>query len=114
MQVCILTRRDTVANEINDRHRNQAHLSETPLPSNLSATTDVKQALKDTSYIIHCIPVQQSFEFLSERAADIPPTVPIVSTSKGLHTDTLETMQGEFCSTPQLSSTYHVAFLVTT
>ena len=94
VQVCILTRREQVAREINDNKKNKAHLDETLLPTNLSATTDVKQALEGTSYIIHCIPVQSSFEFLSERAADIPPTVPIVSTSKGLHTDTLETMQG--------------------
>jgi glycerol-3-phosphate dehydrogenase (NAD(P)+) len=94
-QVCILTRREQVVSEINDRHQNPAHLASTQLPSNITATTDLKEALAGTSFIIHCIPVQNSYEFLSERAADIDPTVPIVSTSKGLHTDTLETMQGK-------------------
>ena len=37
-------------------------------------------------------PRQQSAEFLATHAALIPPQLPIISTSKGLNSDTLETM----------------------
>ena len=42
--------------------------------------------------IVHSIPVQASTAALTDLAEHIPPTVPIVSTSKGLHTETLQVM----------------------
>jgi len=91
--VCLLTRREQVAKGINENHRNPAHLSDFELPPNLTAHTCTSEALAGASFIVHCIPVQESFDFLRDRAADIHPDVPIVCTSKGMHAESLETMQ---------------------
>ena len=90
--VVVLTRREEVARGINDEHRNPTHLKEFALPENLKATTDADEALRGTSFIVHCIPLQSTKVFLEGIREKIEPEVPIVSTSKGLHTETLEMM----------------------
>ena len=90
--VVVLTRREEVATGINTEHRNPVHLKEYKLPENLKATTDAKEALKNTSFIVHCIPLQSTKPFLEGLKDVIEPDVPIVSTSKGLHTETLDMM----------------------
>ena len=91
-RVVVLTRREEVAEGINLEHRNPKHLQEFLLPGNLTATTDANEALRGTGFIVHCIPLQSTKEFLEEMKDKIEPDVPIVSTSKGLHTETLEMM----------------------
>jgi glycerol-3-phosphate dehydrogenase (NAD+) len=90
--VVVLTRREEVATGINTEHRNPVHLKEYKLPDNLKATTDAKEALENTSFIVHCIPLQSTKPFLEGLKDVIEPGVPIVSTSKGLHTETLDMM----------------------
>jgi len=90
--VVVLTRREEVAEGINTEHRNPTHLKEFKLPENLTATTDADVALRNTSFIVHCIPLQSTKEYLEKMKDKIEPEVPIVSTSKGLHTETLEMM----------------------
>lgn len=92
LHVVLLTRRDNVAEFIRKEHRNPTHLKEFPLPFNLTATTDAERALRDVDYIVHSIPVQSSLEYLTSLAPLIPEHVPIISTSKGLHTKTLQLM----------------------
>jgi len=92
--VVLLTRREEVATAVNQQHRNPSHLTSFELPPNLTACTDDAAALAGASCIIHCIPVQQSAEFLAARKHLIPPELPVVCTSKGLNSDTLETMDG--------------------
>ena len=90
--VVVLTRREVVASEINANRRNPTHLTEFELPENLKATTSAQDALKGTSFIVHCIPLQSSAPFLANLKDAIGENVPIVSTSKGLHTQTLQMM----------------------
>ncbi|QDZ19916.1 glycerol-3-phosphate dehydrogenase [Chloropicon primus] len=90
--VVVLTRREEVAEGINKDRRNPTHLKEFLLPENLKATTDAVEALRGTSFIVHCIPLQSTKSFLESMKDKIEPGVPIVSTSKGLHTETLEMM----------------------
>eukprot|EP00928_Gymnodinium_smaydae_P039224 TRINITY_DN26835_c0_g2_i1.p1 TRINITY_DN26835_c0_g2~~TRINITY_DN26835_c0_g2_i1.p1 ORF type:complete len:389 (+),score=60.67 TRINITY_DN26835_c0_g2_i1:71-1237(+) len=90
--VSLLTRRDEVAQSINTKHINPQHLSDCKLPPLLSATTSPAEALKGVSFIVHCIPVQSTAGFLEPLKDIIPQDVPIISTSKGLHSETLETM----------------------
>jgi glycerol-3-phosphate dehydrogenase len=96
--VVLLTRREEVATAVNRQHRNPSHLTAFELPDNLTACTDDVAALAGATCIIHCIPVQQSAQFLAARAHLIPPSLPIVCTSKGLNSDTLETMHGAITS----------------
>jgi len=90
--VTVLTRREDVAGSINEKHINPQHLSGCKLPPLLSATTSAEEALAGVSFIVHCIPVQATEPFLEPLRALIPKDVPIISTSKGVHSETLETM----------------------
>ena len=90
--VTILCRREEVAVSINTQHKNPTHLSECKLPPLLSATTSAEEALKNVSFIVHSVPVQASEEFLKPLKDMIPADVPFISTSKGIHSETLETM----------------------
>lgn len=90
--VTLLTRREDVAISINTKHLNPQHLSDFVLPPLLSATTSAESALKGCSFIVHSIPVQSTEGFLKPLTALIPSNVPFISTSKGIHSETLETM----------------------
>lgn len=91
-QVTLLTRREEVAEAINTQHKNPSHLSEFKLPPLLAATTSAEEALEKVSFIIHAIPVQSTDAFLEPLIPLIPPEALFISTSKGLHSETLETM----------------------
>ena len=90
--VVVLTRRAEVMDGINNARRNPTHLTEFLLPENLKATTSAEEALRGTNFVVHCIPLQSSERFLESIKGLISEDVPIVSTSKGLHTQTLEMM----------------------
>ena len=60
----MLGRKDNVINSINDNHRNPEYLSTFELPSNLRATKDPAEALTGAEFVLHCIPLQASEEFL--------------------------------------------------
>jgi len=90
--VTILTRRNDVVNSINNTHRNCSYFADVDLPETVRATSDVKEALENCNYILHCVPVQQSYEYIRNIKDHIPPTVPIISTSKGLHMEKLTYM----------------------
>eukprot|EP00438_Fugacium_kawagutii_P005529 Skav221841 [mRNA] locus=scaffold126:89181:90362:+ [translate_table: standard] len=90
--VTILCRREEVATSINTQHFNPSHLSECKLPPLLSATTSPEEALKGVSFIVHSVPVQASEDFLGPLKDLIPADVPFISSSKGIHSETLEIM----------------------
>jgi len=62
------------------------------LEKNIRASTVPKEALKDVDLIVHAIPVQKTHDFYKSVAEFVPKDVPIVSVSKGIHTDSLEFM----------------------
>jgi glycerol-3-phosphate dehydrogenase (NAD+) len=90
--VVMLSRRDEVSKAINREHRNATHFTSYPLPFNVRAETSAEKALADTDLIVHSIPVQATAGYLEQLRDLIPPDVPIVNTSKGLHTTTLKMM----------------------
>lgn len=90
--VVILTRRAEVCSSINMEHRNPTHLSEFVLPKNIRATLDPSEALTEAVAVVHAIPLQSSEEFLFQVKEHLEPGTLFVSTSKGLHADTLELM----------------------
>lgn len=92
-EVCLLTRKKEVEESVCKLHKNPSSaLPDQVLPYNVSATTDPAKALAGASYVVHAIPVQHSFEYLAAIKDLIPPAVPIINTSKGLHCATLQLM----------------------
>jgi len=73
-------------------HRNSSYLSGYPLPFNVRAETSPEKALMDADLIVHSIPVQATTQYLENLRDIIPRTTPLVNTSKGLHTTTLQLM----------------------
>lgn len=83
--VWMLTRRPEVVSAMGATHRNPAtSFSDVTLPYNLTATLDAAAALRATTLVVHCIPVQCSYGYLRALRELVPPGVPLVSTSKGL------------------------------
>ena len=66
--------------------------SEFTLSRNIRATTNSEDALKNTSVIVHAIPLQSTEQFLYDVIEHIPTNgeIVFVSTSKGIETETLE------------------------
>jgi glycerol-3-phosphate dehydrogenase (NAD+) len=91
-EVVVLSRSEEISVGINQEHRNLKYLTEFELLPNISSTCDVDDALRSCDFIIHSVPVQASMQYLSDRRDAIPAHVPIVSTSKGLHSELLLTM----------------------
>ena len=90
--VQILTRRPEVAEGINERHRNPSHLSSFELLPNIRASVDPQEVLRDVEFVVHCVPLQATENFLKDISHLIPASARFISTSKGLHTDSLEMM----------------------
>jgi len=64
------------------------------LPDNVRAEINPVIALANAQFIVHTIPVQSSLEYLRNLKEHIPPNLPIISASKGIHSETLEYMTG--------------------
>lgn len=90
IQSAILVRNQTIADHINTYHKHPKYLPNSILPTQLWATSDPVEALRDTNYIVHAVPTQQSRTFLLSMKDYLPPNVPILSVSKGVE-------QGTFC-----------------
>jgi len=89
-EVVILTRRMDVANGINRSHRNPMHLSAFTLPTNVRATTEAKEAVRDAYAIVHAIPTQHSEGFLLTVREHIEVKTLMICCAKGLDERTLE------------------------
>lgn len=88
----LLTRNPAVCESINTKHVNPVVLSSFTLPDSIVATLSAEEALADCEYIVHVIPVQASPEYLLRLRHLIPPHVPIISASKGIHAERLQYM----------------------
>lgn len=77
-----------VVDSINHEHENKRFLPDFKLPHCLTATCDLKEAIADVEMIVSSIPSQFVRRVFTEIKDDIPLYVPIVSTTKGVETDT--------------------------
>lgn len=84
LDVVLLLRNEQEAKTINATNRNAKYLPKYELPKNIRATTDAKEALKDSDFIIHAVPTQHSRKFLSSVKDIIDPKTPLLCLSKGL------------------------------
>ncbi|KAL6770729.1 GPD1 [Auxenochlorella protothecoides x Auxenochlorella symbiontica] len=82
--VYMLLRDPYLACEMNEGHVNTRYLPAWVLPPNIVATTSAREAIEGAQYAIHAVPVQQTRSFLQSIKPLLPPTLPLVSVSKGL------------------------------
>ena len=68
---------------INSKRVNSKRFSDTPIPSGVTAFTDLDSAVEGASIVLHAIPAQHTTSFLKKYAKSMP-SVPYVSTAKGI------------------------------
>ena len=85
-RVTIYCRSQAQAQAINETRRNPKRFSDCDLPPSVTATSSVATAVQGAQLILHAVPAQQTPDFVSTAAPHLPPGVPYVSTSKGVHT----------------------------
>ena len=85
-EVTLWARREEIAREIREQHRNSTYLGAHELPAGLHATSDVQEALEGADGVVVAIPAQ------SMRATLAPwpalPAVPVLSLTKGIERGT--------------------------
>lgn len=86
--VSLLLRDAYICRDINSLHTNTRYLPDLMLPSNVTATTSVAEAIAGARYAVHALPVQHSRAFLTSIKDLLPHDVPIISVSKGLEVGT--------------------------
>lgn len=82
---------DLLSGQINDGG-GALHWQEYELPSNLRATLDAEEAIKDAQFALLAVPCQHSRKFLNGVKPLISPSLPIICVSKGLELGTGDTM----------------------
>lgn len=90
--VTLLMRNRLDAETININRRHPRYLSDIEVPVPTCATTDEKEALRDASFLVHCVPVQHSRRYLRKIAKLVPTGVPVLCTSKGIDRKSLNLM----------------------
>lgn len=84
----MLVRNESVADHINRLRSHPKYLSQFTLPNVISATLDPAVAFSNINYIIHCIPMQISRNYLHSIKHLVPPQIPIISATKGIEQGT--------------------------
>lgn len=84
--VTLWARREEVAREIREQHRNSAYLGERELPAEITATADAREALEAANGVVVAIPAQS----LRATLVTFPalPAVPVLSLTKGIERGT--------------------------
>ena len=74
---------------INEQNENTKYLSGIELPTNLRATGDLGECVRDKSLILTVTPSHVVREVLGQVADELPQAVPIVSATKGIENESL-------------------------
>jgi glycerol-3-phosphate dehydrogenase (NAD(P)+) len=90
--VLLWAREAEVANGINSDHRNPLFLSDLDLQPELEATNDLDSAAGHASTWVWVVPVQFSRSVMEGVQGSVPDDAVVVSSSKGIETDTLKRM----------------------
>lgn len=86
--IWLWARRDDIAEEINETHRNGDYLPGVNLPKNLRATSSIAEALADAELVFLAVPSQSLRGNLQEWGAHLPKHAILVSLMKGVERDT--------------------------
>jgi glycerol-3-phosphate dehydrogenase (NAD(P)+) len=81
-------RRDEVAQEVRDQHRNSAYLAGFDLTPSLHATSSLEEAVASADLLVMGVPSHTMRETAQALAGFLRPWVPVVSLSKGLEQGT--------------------------
>jgi glycerol-3-phosphate dehydrogenase (NAD(P)+) len=92
VETTIWARREDVAEDITLHDRNSEYLPGLDLPPELSATTDLEDAVEGADVLVVGVPSHGFRSILESAAPRIPPNVPILSLSKGIEQGTLMRM----------------------
>lgn len=87
-EVTLWSRREDLAEEINQKHRNVDYLPGIDLPKNLLATSNLESALSDAEQVYLAVPAQSLRENLIGWAPSIPKDAILVSLMKGVELGT--------------------------
>jgi glycerol-3-phosphate dehydrogenase (NAD(P)+) len=90
--VTIWSRDAAIADAINRDRRNPRYLSDMRLPENIVATGDLEEALADRELVICAVPSHGVRDVLRRAAHFFPDHAVLVSTVKGIESDTLMRM----------------------
>ncbi len=90
--VVICGRDARIADDINDRHRNEAYHPGIALPERITATTDPQQALAGATLVVLAMPAQVLRANLTGWAAAIESDAVLVSLMKGIELGTTKRM----------------------
>jgi len=82
-------RRPEVAREIAEQHSNERYLPGFTLPNELSATSDIEEAVRTADVLVLAIPSHGFRAVLNELAPYVRPWIPILSLTKGLEQESL-------------------------
>jgi glycerol-3-phosphate dehydrogenase (NAD(P)+) len=80
------------AADIEARRENARYLPGASLPSTLHATADLAAAVADKPYVVSVVPSHTVREVLGRAAPSLRPDAVVVSASKGIENESLETM----------------------
>lgn len=81
-----------VAEAIERDHRNPRYLSEVPLDERLRTTTDIARAVAGAAAVVSVSPSHVVRAIMRQAAPHLRPDALVVSASKGIETDSLQTM----------------------
>jgi glycerol-3-phosphate dehydrogenase (NAD(P)+) len=82
------SRRDELARQISEEHRNGEYLPDFALPEALVATSSLEEAVRDADVLVMGVPSHGMRTTLVELAPFLRPWVPVVSLAKGLELGT--------------------------
>ena len=86
--IWLWARREDIAEEINDTHRNGDYVPGITLPSNLKASSDVAEVLRGAEQVYLAVPAQSLRANLTAWGSFIEPDALLVSLMKGVERDT--------------------------
>jgi glycerol-3-phosphate dehydrogenase (NAD(P)+) len=86
------SRRQEVADGVNQRHHNPIYLPDATMPESLVATTDLAEAVTGADAVVMAVPSHGFRDVFTEAVTGIEPATTIVSLTKGIEQETLSTM----------------------
>lgn len=87
--VVMWARRDEVAREINDEHKNEKYLPGIVLPATVTASTDPAEVLSGAEEVVLAVPSQSLRGNLEQWVNLLEPGAGLISLAKGIETGTL-------------------------
>ncbi|MEN9714209.1 MAG: hypothetical protein RLZZ164_873 [Actinomycetota bacterium] len=103
-EIWLWARREDIAEEINETHRNGDYLPGVNLPHNLRATASVGEALKGAQMVFLAVPSQTLRANLTEWGSQLEPDAILVSLMKGVERDTGLRMSEVIAETTRFSA----------